>query len=85
MNYYVRNMGRRETNRVLKQQRFWAKHVNRKWVFFSFNIPQRHQICIAKCLYSYKDNLPKNLFKVTAQVCKKSASGWRASLKNVAA
>ena len=56
------------------------KHVNRKWAFFSFNKPWRHHICIAKCLNSYRDNFPKKLFKITAQECKKSTSGWRASL-----
>ena len=49
---------------------------------FSFNIPCRFQISIAKSLFSYRDNLPKNLFKIIAQECKKSTSGWRASLKN---
>ena len=27
------------------------------------NMPWRKQICIAKCLYSYRDDLPKYLFK----------------------
>ena len=27
---------------------------------------------MAKWLYSYRDDLPKNLFKITAQVCKMS-------------
>ena len=63
MNYYVRNLGRRETNTVLKQRRFWATHVNRKWAFFSFNMPQRYHICIVRFLYSYRDDLPKNLTK----------------------
>ena len=40
---------------------------------------------MAKGLYSYRDDLPKRLFKITPQVCEKSISGWRASLKNVAA
>ena len=49
-------------------------------------MPLRHQICMAEVPYSYRDDLPKSLLKVTlAQVCKKSTSGWRASLKNVAA
>ena len=51
-------------NREFNKRRFWATHVNRKWAFFSFNIPWRYQICIAKCLYSYRDDLPKNWFKV---------------------
>ena len=37
------------------------------------------------CLYSYRDDLTKRLLKITAQVRKKSTSGSRASLKNVAA
>ena len=48
-------------------------------------MPWHSQIFIAKCLYSYRDDLPKNLLKITAQVCKKSTSGWPALLKNVAA
>ena len=32
------------------------------------NMLWRYQICIAKCLYSYGDDLPiKNLFKITAE------------------
>ena len=41
------------------------------------------KVCIAKCLYSYRDDLPKNLFKITAQGCKKKrevsrkhSEGW---------
>ena len=49
------------------------------------NILWRYQICIAKCLYSYRDDLPKNLFKITAEECKKSTSGLRLSLKKVVA
>ena len=41
-------------------------------LFFSFDMRWRYQICVAKCLYSYRDDLPKILFKITAQVCKKS-------------
>ena len=33
---------------------------------------------MAKWLYPYKDDLPKGLFKITAEDCKKSTSGWRA-------
>ena len=71
-------------NREFNKRRFWATHVNRKWAFFSFNMPWRYQICIAKCFYFHRDDLTKHLFKITAQECKKSSSGWRASLKNVA-
>ena len=41
-------------------------------LFFSFDMPWRYQICIANCLYSCRDDLPKILYKLTAQVCKKS-------------
>ena len=40
-------------------------------LFFSFDMRWRYQICVAKRLYSYRDDLPKILFKITAQVCKK--------------
>ena len=63
-----------ETSREFKQRRFWATHVKRKWAFFSFNIPWRYIICIAECLYCYKGNLPKYMFNITAQECKKSTS-----------
>ena len=43
------------------------------------------QICIAKWLYSYRDDFPKNLFKIVAQDCKKSTSVRLASLTNVGA
>ena len=64
-----------------KHRRFWTTRVNRKWGLFPLNMPWRHQICIAKCLLSYRDDLRKNLFKITAEECKKSTSGWRSSLK----
>ena len=34
--------------REFKQQRFWPTYVNRKWVFFPFNMPRCYQLCIAK-------------------------------------
>ena len=45
--------------------------------FSSFIMLWHHQICMAKVLYSYRDALPKRLFKITARVCIKSTSGWR--------
>ena len=47
--------------------RFKKLSSNRKWAFLSFNMPWRHQICIANCLYP----LSSSLFKITAQVCNK--------------
>ena len=33
------------------------------WAFFFFNMCWRYKICIAKCLYSWRDNLFRNLFQ----------------------
>ena len=71
--------------RELKQRRFWATHVNRKWGLLPFYMPGHYQICIAEFLFSYKDDLPKGFNQTTAQRCKKSTSGWRTSLKNAVA
>ena len=71
--------------RELKQRRFWATHVNRKWGLLPFYMPGHYQICIAEFLFSYKDDLPKGFNQTTAQCCKKSTSGWRPSLKNAVA
>ena len=70
------------TIRKLKQRRFWATHVNRKWSLLHFYMPWRWQICIAKFLFSYKDHLPESFNQTTPQWCKKSTSGWLSSLKN---
>ena len=56
-----------------------------KGVFFSFNMPRRCQICIAKCLYTCIDDLPKYMFNSAAQKWKTSASGWRLLLQNITA
>ena len=47
----------------LKLRRFWATDSNRKQDFFPFYMPWRHHICIDKCHYSYRDDLPENLPK----------------------
>ena len=44
-------------NRELKQRCFWAMHVNRKWGLLTIYMLWRQQICIAKFLFSYKDDL----------------------------
>ena len=42
---------------------FWATHVNRNWTLFRFDKHWHFQICIAKCLYSYKKTIcEKSLF-----------------------
>ena len=51
--------------RSLKQRCFWAMDVNQKWGLFPFDMPWQYHICIAKCLYSYRDYLPENLDKTT--------------------
>lgn len=56
--------------RELEQMRFWASQLNRKldlFLFRIFNMLWRHQICPAKCLYSYRDGLPENSGKSIAQ------------------
>ena len=49
---------------------------------FPLNKPWRYKICIAWFLYTCRDDLTENFGKTTAQECKKSTSGWRASFKN---
>ena len=47
----------------LKLRRFWATDRNQKQDLFPFYMPWRHHICIDKCHYSYRDDLPENLPK----------------------
>ena len=56
---------RKVPGRELGQRRFWFE---RRTLTGSepFSL-WRHQLCIAMCLYSYRDDLPKNLFKITAE------------------
>ena len=74
---------RRELLGSISNDVFWATNVNRKWAFFSFNVPWCYHNWIAKSFYSDRDDLLENLFKIMAQSCNKSTSGWRASLKHV--
>ena len=70
-------------NRELKQQRFWATDVNRKWTFCSIGLwfgwnPQVNRLYGRKETQQYKFG--------SVQAYKKGkglTSGWRASLKNV--
>ena len=48
-------------------------------------MPWRYQICIAKWLYSYREDLLKNLFKIVPRDCKKSTSVRLAWLTNFGA
>ena len=56
-----------QSSHLNKQRRFWATHVNRKWGLFSFNMPWcLWKICIAKFLFSDRDDLAENLGATTA-------------------
>ena len=55
-----------------KGRHFW---VTPKLRPFPFNMPCSSHICIAKCLYSYIEDLPETFVKTTAQECKMSTSG----------
>ena len=54
-------LGYVHNRKLTEQRRFWATRVNQKWAFFSLNMLWRYQICMAKCPYSKRDDLPKNL------------------------
>ena len=47
--------------RGFKQRCFWATQCQPEVSLFSFNMPWSCQICLAKCLYSYRDHLSENL------------------------
>ena len=44
---------------LVKPRSLYATHVNRKWGLLPFSMPCRWQICIAKFLFFYKDDLPR--------------------------
>lgn len=48
-----------------------------------FNTLWRYKICLAKFLFSYRDDLPENLGKSIAKEFNNTLSGWPVSLKNV--
>ena len=64
---------------------FEPRKSNGSESFFPFDISWHHQICIARGLYSLRDDLPENIGKTTTQAeCKKSTRpdlGWHASWK----
>ena len=55
----------------VKQRRFWAKKVNRRWGLLPYSMTWHYQICIGKCRYSCRDDLAENLGKITAPRAKK--------------
>ena len=71
----------KRANRELKQRRFWATHVNRKWGLFHFKPPWRYP----KCLYhSIIETISPIMWaKPPSKNEKKTTCGWRPSLKNV--
>ena len=42
----------------------WSEHVNRKWAFFSFNMPWRYQICMLR-VFTLKET-------ICPKICSKS-------------
>ena len=66
---------------LIKERRIWRMHANGSE---AFSCQRPSPICIARCLLSYRDDLPEDLGKTIAlpKYTKKSTSGWRASLKN---
>ena len=64
----VRDVDVLSSSGELKQRRFSVTHVlNRKYGLLPFSMPWRYRICFAKYLYSYKEDLPDNVGKTTAQ------------------
>ena len=58
-------------------------NINRKSGLLPFKYAfYRFQCELPSVLYSYKDGMSTLWGKTTAQDCKKSTPGWRASLKN---
>ena len=45
---------------------FWRTSIGRKVFSLLIYMPWQYQICIAKCLYSYRNDLPQNLGETTA-------------------
>ena len=71
--------------REFKQQRFWARNVNRKWTFCTLQ-PYFWTNLWAKRPFKSKDTKQYKFGSVKiSQKRKTLTSGWRASLKNVAA
>ena len=63
-----------------EQRRFWATGSE---PFSPLICLDAAKFIVLKCFYSYRDDLPKKLLKITAEECKKSTTGWLSSLKNV--
>ena len=57
--------------REFEQRLFWRMHVNLKWDFFPINMSWHYHMCIAKSLYSCRDDFPGNLVITTAKQWKK--------------
>ena len=61
---------------IVKLKGFWVTDSNRKQDLFPFYMPWRHHICIDKCPYSYKDDLPENLPKNNCPTMQKVHFHW---------
>lgn len=77
---YFKNKLDVRINREVKQNRFWATYVNRKWSLCNFKRRWRYQMCICQCLYHKRGDFAEKLGKTNAQERKKSSSSWRASI-----
>ena len=60
------------TTREFKQRRFWATNVNRKLVLFPSHMTWCYQICIAKFLYSERDDLVEIFWKSRPKIAKRA-------------
>ena len=60
------------TTREFKQRRFWATNVNQKLVLFPSHMTWCYQICIAKFLYSERDDLVEIFWKSRPKIAKRA-------------
>ena len=58
-------------SRELKQRRFWATYVNRKWGGFSLNISKRYQNFTANWYFSHTEDLAKISVKLLPKDAKR--------------
>ena len=56
------------------KHRYFERHTSTESEALIILLDRRDQICIAKCVHCYRDDLRYNLGKTTVQECKKSSS-----------
>ena len=64
----------------LSNRRFWATLFNQKWAFFFFTCLVTTKFLLLS-VFPFKETIYPI---ICSKECKKSTSGWRASLKNIA-